>query len=88
MTWLGAIIVGGVIGWLASLIMKTSAQQGVILNILVGIFGSVLGAWFFGDILGISSALSSGEFTLVGLLWAVAGAALLIWLLKLIGLLK
>lgn len=88
MVWLVVVIIGGLIGWFASLLMSTSKQQGLILNVLIGIFGSVLAAWFFGDVLGISSALASGELSFLGLFWAVAGASLLIWLLKIIGLLK
>ncbi len=45
------IIFGGLVGWIASLIMKTNAQQGILLNIIVGIVGATLGGWimnFFG----------------------------------------
>ncbi len=43
MTWLVIIIVGGVLGWLASIVMRTDAQQGIFLNIIVGIIGAILG---------------------------------------------
>ena len=39
------LVVGGLIGWLASLIMKTDAQQGLVLNVVVGIVGALLGGW-------------------------------------------
>jgi uncharacterized membrane protein YeaQ/YmgE (transglycosylase-associated protein family) len=52
------LIIGGVIGWLASLVMKTSAQMGIIANIVVGIIGAVLGFWLAG-VLGIV-AVGSG----------------------------
>ena len=39
-----ALVVGGIIGWLASIVMRTDAQQGILLNIVVGIIGSLLGA--------------------------------------------
>ena len=42
------LIVGGIVGWLASMVMKTDAQQGVIMNIIVGIVGAFLGSWLFG----------------------------------------
>jgi uncharacterized membrane protein YeaQ/YmgE (transglycosylase-associated protein family) len=42
------LIIGGVIGWLASLVMKTSAQMGIIANIVVGIIGAMLGFWLAG----------------------------------------
>ena len=76
------IVVGGVIGWLASLVMKTDAQMGKIANIIVGIIGSNLGYWLAG-----SMGLASGG-TIVRWLVAVAGAVLLIWVLKLVGLFK
>ena len=41
------LIVGGIIGWLASVVMKTNNQMGVIANVIVGIIGSGLGAWVF-----------------------------------------
>ena len=47
MDWIIAILVGALIGWLASLVMKTDAQQGAIANILVGIIGAALGRWIF-----------------------------------------
>ena len=43
-----SLIIGGVIGWLASLVMKTGAQMGVIANIIVGIIGAALGFWLAG----------------------------------------
>ncbi len=82
MDWIAAIIVGGIIGWLASLLMKTDAQQGILLNVVIGIVGSVLGRWVFADILGIGAAWSSGSFSIAGLLFGVLGAAILIAILK------
>ena len=43
LTWILIIIVGGILGWLASIVMRTDAQQGILLNIVVGIVGAVLG---------------------------------------------
>lgn len=79
MDWLVAIIVGGVVGWLASLIMKTNAQMGIIANVLVGIVGSALGFWIAG-MLGIAPTGGVLRFVV-----AIAGAALLIFLLQLLG---
>ena len=45
MSFIVAVIIGGVIGWLASLIMKTNAQMGLIANIVVGVVGSLIGHW-------------------------------------------
>ena len=77
-----SIVVGGVTGWLASLIMKTSAQMGIIANVIVGIIGSSLGFWLAG-FLGIAAYGSIARWIV-----AVAGAAILIWLLKAIGVFK
>jgi len=48
MYWIVTLIVGGVVGWLASILMKTNAQMGIIANIVVGIIGSSLGFWLAG----------------------------------------
>jgi uncharacterized membrane protein YeaQ/YmgE (transglycosylase-associated protein family) len=82
MNWIITIIVGGVIGWLGSILMKTNAQMGIIANVLVGIVGSSLGFW----IAGFLGLLSSGP--IVGWIIAVLGAALLIFLLKAAGVFK
>jgi uncharacterized membrane protein YeaQ/YmgE (transglycosylase-associated protein family) len=67
MSFIVAIIIGGVIGWLASLIMKTNAQMGLIANIVVGVVGSLIGHWAAGA-LGIAAAgtLANGIVSLVG----------------------
>ncbi len=78
MNWLILIIVGGVIGWLASLVMKTNAQMGLIANIVVGIIGSILGGWLAGK-------LNIGASGIGHYLVAIAGAVVLIGLLKLLG---
>ncbi len=68
--------------------MKTDSQQGTLANIVVGIIGSVLGAWLFGRVLGIGSAAAAGSLTLAGLFWGVLGAALLIAILKSLSVLR
>lgn len=82
MDWLAVIIVGGIIGWLASLMMKTDAQQGILLNVIIGIVGSLLGRWLFADVLGIGAASASGGFSLPGLLFGILGAVVLIAILR------
>lgn len=72
------LVIGGVIGWLASLVMKTDAQMGIVANVIVGIIGAGLGGWLAGQ-LGIAA---SGAMTYVV---AVAGAALLIVILRALG---
>ncbi|BCL76452.1 membrane protein [Jeongeupia sp. HS-3] len=86
--WIIAIIVGALIGWLASKVMGTDSQQGAIANIAVGIIGSALGRWVFGDLLGIGSAQAAGGFSLAGLAFGIIGAVVLIWILKLVGVFK
>ena len=81
MNWIVTIIVGAIVGWLASMVMKTNAQMGAIANILVGIVGSSLGFW-----LASMMGLSGGP--IMGWLIAIAGAALLIFLLKAVGVFK
>jgi len=82
MSWIFAIIVGALVGWIASLIMKTDEQQGLLLNIIVGIVGSILGKWIFGSVLGIGSAYDAGTFSFLGILWGVIGAVVLIAILR------
>jgi uncharacterized membrane protein YeaQ/YmgE (transglycosylase-associated protein family) len=77
-----SIVVGGIIGWLASLIMKTSAQMGILANVIVGIIGSSLGYWLAG-LLGIAAYGTVARWIV-----AVAGAAILIWILKALGIYK
>ena len=52
------LVVGGVIGWLASIMMKTDGQQGVFLNVVVGIIGSMLGGWFISPLVGVGDRKS------------------------------
>lgn len=85
MGWIVLIIVGGIIGWLASIIMGTNSQQGLLLNIIVGVVGSLLGKWIFSDLLGFGGAVQAGAFSLAGLIWGILGAIILILILKLFG---
>jgi uncharacterized membrane protein YeaQ/YmgE (transglycosylase-associated protein family) len=82
MAWIITLVIGGIIGWLASILMKTDAQMGPIGNIIVGIVGSMLGFWLAGLLgIGASSALA-------GYVIAIVGAAVLIFLLKAVGVLR
>lgn len=77
------LVVGGVIGWIASLIMKTDAQQGVVLNIVVGIVGALIGGWLLSPMVG-AGTLNQGDFSLPGLLVSLAGAVILLFIVNLI----
>ena len=82
MDWIVAIIVGALIGWIASMIAGTDAQQGALANILIGIVGAALGRWLFGGLLGLGTAGAAGTFSLLGVLWGILGALVLIFLLR------
>jgi uncharacterized membrane protein YeaQ/YmgE (transglycosylase-associated protein family) len=82
MNWLVTIVIGGIVGWLASLVMKTDAQMGLIGNVIIGIVGSSLGFWLAGKL----GLWASGP--IMGWVIAVAGAALLVMLLKMLGIFK
>ena len=77
------LIVGGIIGWIASMVMKTDAQQGVFLNIIVGIVGAFLGGWL-GSVMGIGGAdINDGAFNLTCLLLSLVGAIVLLAIVNL-----
>ena len=71
------ILVGGIIGWLASLVMRTDAQQGTLLNIVVGIVGAFLGGLLLGPLFG-TGTINSGNFSLPSLLVSLLGAIILL----------
>lgn len=83
MDWLVAILVGALIGWIAGMIMKTS--YGLIVDILVGIVGSLLGKWIFADLLGIGGAAAAGSLSVMGIVWGVLGAVVLLAILRAVG---
>jgi len=70
------LVVGGLIGWIASMIMRTDGQQGVILNVVVGIVGAVLGGWLLGPLLG-AGTINQGDISIPGLLVSSSCIALL-----------
>ncbi len=76
-TWL---VLGGLAGWIASILMKTDASQGIILNIIVGIVGASLGGWLFGFFGGAGVT----GLNLYSLGVSIVGAVVLIWLVQLI----
>ena len=89
MGWLITILVGALCGWLASMIMKTDAQQGAVANILIGIFGALLAQFIFGDLLHIGGSYNAGNgFNFMSIVWGVIGSALLIAILKALKILR
>ena len=73
------LIIGGVIGWLASILLKTNAQMGILANVIVGIIGSFLGV-FVANALGVQAHTTPAAWIV-----AVLGAALLIALQRSLG---
>jgi uncharacterized membrane protein YeaQ/YmgE (transglycosylase-associated protein family) len=82
MGWIITLIIGGIVGWLASIVMKTNPQMGLIANVLVGIVGSSLGFWIAG-LLGLEPTGGILRFIV-----AIAGAALLIFILGKLGIFR
>lgn len=77
-----SLIIGGIVGWLASIFMKTNAQMGIIANVIVGIVGSMLGFWLAG-MLGLASGGAIAQWAI-----SIAGAAILILILKALNVFK
>jgi uncharacterized membrane protein YeaQ/YmgE (transglycosylase-associated protein family) len=71
------LVVGGLIGWVASIVMRTDAQQGILLNVVVGIVGATLGGWFLSPLLGVST-INQDNFSIGGLLVSLVGAVALL----------
>ena len=77
------LVVGGLIGRVASMIMKTDAQQGLILNVVVGIVGALLGGWVLSPLLGVGT-INSNDFSLAGLGVSLLGAVILLAIVNLL----
>jgi uncharacterized membrane protein YeaQ/YmgE (transglycosylase-associated protein family) len=77
------LIVGGILGWLASMVMRTDAQQGVVLNIVVGIVGALLAGFILTPLLG-GAPITSGAFDIRSLLVSFLGAVVLLAIVNLI----
>lgn len=71
------IIIGGILGWLASIVMRTDAQQGILLNVVVGIVGAVIAGLLFGG--SINQAITIETF-----LYSLIGAVILLAIVNLI----
>jgi uncharacterized membrane protein YeaQ/YmgE (transglycosylase-associated protein family) len=76
------LIVGGIIGWVASMIMRTDAQQGMFLNVVVGIIGAALGGWLISPLLGMPS-INDGSFSVGSLIVSLIGAVILLAIVNL-----
>ena len=77
------LVVGGLIGWVASMIMRTDAQQGVFLNVVVGIVGAMLGGWLLAPMFG-GGTINNNDFSLSGLGLSLLGAIILLAIVNLV----
>lgn len=77
------LIIGGLIGWLASMLMKTDGQQGIFLNVIVGIVGAMLGGWFISPLVGVST-INQNNFSMSALLVSFVGAVILLAIVNLV----
>jgi uncharacterized membrane protein YeaQ/YmgE (transglycosylase-associated protein family) len=77
------IVVGGLLGWVASMIMKTDAQQGMLLNIVVGIVGALLGGWLLAPLFG-TGTINQNDFSISSLLVSLLGAVILLAIVNLV----
>ena len=78
-SWIIYLVVGGICGWLASMIMRTDAQQGIILNVVVGIIGAVIAGLLFGDRLNAGNSFDISAF-----LYSLLGAIILLAIVNLV----
>lgn len=76
------IIIGGILGWLASLVMRTDAQQGLLLNIVVGVVGAIVGGLLISPLLG-DAPITSGSFDIGSLVVSFLGALILLAIVNL-----
>jgi len=77
------LVVGGLIGWVASMVMRTDGQQGIFLNVVVGIIGAAIGGWFLSPLFGVST-INQSNFSIQGLLVSLLGAVILLAVVNLV----
>ena len=76
------LVVGGVIGWLASIVMRTDAQQGILLNVIVGIVGALLAGFVVAPLFG-TGTINQNDFSISGLVVSFVGAVVLLAIVNL-----
>ncbi len=77
------LVVGGLVGWIASLIMKTDASQGMFLNVIVGIVGAAIAGWVISPLVGLPS-INDGSISIAAILVSLVGAVILLAIVNLI----
>jgi uncharacterized membrane protein YeaQ/YmgE (transglycosylase-associated protein family) len=76
------LVVGGIIGWLASIVMRTDAQQGILLNVVVGIVGALLAGFLLNPLIG-GGNIMAGNFSVMSLFVSFLGAVVLLAIVNL-----
>ena len=76
------LVVGGVLGWLASLVMRTDGQQGIFLNVVVGIIGALIAGFVIAPMFG-TGTINTNDFSISGLLVSFIGAIVLLAIVNL-----
>jgi uncharacterized membrane protein YeaQ/YmgE (transglycosylase-associated protein family) len=77
------LVIGGLIGWLASVVMKTNDSQGLILNVVVGVIGAALAGWFISPLVGVGT-INQDNFSLPALIVSFIGAVILLGIVNLL----
>ncbi|HSW24237.1 MAG TPA: GlsB/YeaQ/YmgE family stress response membrane protein [Burkholderiaceae bacterium] len=77
------LIVGGIVGWLASVLMNTDARQGIVLNVIVGIVGAALAGFFISPLIGLPT-INQGVFSVGSLVVSLIGAVILLTVVNLV----
>jgi uncharacterized membrane protein YeaQ/YmgE (transglycosylase-associated protein family) len=77
------LVIGGLIGWIASVVMRTDGQQGVLLNVVVGVVGAILAGWLLSPLFGVST-INQSNFSIPGLLVSLGGAVILLAIVNLL----
>ncbi|MYM67060.1 GlsB/YeaQ/YmgE family stress response membrane protein [Pseudoduganella sp. FT55W] len=83
MHFIAWIVIGGILGWLASIVMRTNEQQGLFLNVVVGIIGAVLGGFILAPMIG-TGTINDGDYSLASLGVSLVGAVVLLAIVNLL----
>lgn len=82
MNFIAWIVIGGLLGWIASKIMNTDAQQGIILNVVVGVVGALLGGWLISPLVGLPT-INQNAFSVGAMVVSLVGAVILLAIVNL-----
>jgi len=77
------LVVGGLVGWVASMLMKTDGQQGIVLNVVVGIVGAFLGGWLLAPMFG-TGTINQSDFSVGSLVVSLLGSVILLAIVNLV----